>query len=78
MISQLRIYAINRGKLDDFVEGWKKFVYPLPAQYIAKTERCLIDPVRWGSRATPTTWSYSRIPMGSWKPNCWSHKPGGS
>ncbi len=29
MISQLRIYTINRGKLDAFVEGWKKFVYPL-------------------------------------------------
>ena len=29
MVSQLRIYTINRGKLDNFVEGWKKFVYPL-------------------------------------------------
>ena len=101
MISQLRIYTINRGKLDDFVEGWKKFVYPLhyqfgftipqswvirernefvwivsydgpedwdakqaayygsperaavdpvldPAQYIAKTERWIIDPVLSG------------------------------
>ena len=33
MISQLRIYTINRGKLDDFVEGWKKFVYPLHYQF---------------------------------------------
>lgn len=29
MVSQLRIYTINKGKLDEFVEGWKKFVYPL-------------------------------------------------
>ena len=33
MISQLRIYTINRGKLEDFVEGWKKFVYPLHYQF---------------------------------------------
>ena len=33
MISQLRIYTINRGKLDAFVEGWKKFVYPLHYQF---------------------------------------------
>jgi hypothetical protein len=33
MIPQLRIYTINRGKLDDFVEGWKKFVYPLHYQF---------------------------------------------
>jgi hypothetical protein len=29
MVSQLRIYTINKGKLDEFVEGWKKFVHPL-------------------------------------------------
>lgn len=29
MVSQLRIYTINKGKLDDFVAGWKKFVHPL-------------------------------------------------
>ena len=33
MIAQLRVYTINRGKLDDFVEGWKKFVYPLHYQF---------------------------------------------
>jgi len=33
MISQLRIYTINRGKLDDFVKGWEKFVYPLHYQF---------------------------------------------
>ena len=29
MVRQLRIYTINKGRLNDFVEGWKKFVYPL-------------------------------------------------
>ena len=107
MISQLRIYTINRGKLDDFLESWNKFVYPLhyhfgftipqawvirernefvwivsydgpedwdakqaayygsperaavdpeldPAQYIAKTERWLIDPVLPAGSANPS------------------------
>ena len=29
MVSQLRVYTINKGKLDDFVSGWKRFVHPL-------------------------------------------------
>lgn len=29
MPSQLRIYTINRGKLDDFVRAWSAGVYPL-------------------------------------------------
>ena len=29
MVSQLRIYTINKGKLDEFVKGWTEFVYPL-------------------------------------------------
>ena len=29
MVSQLRIYTINKGKLDDFVSGWTRFVHPL-------------------------------------------------
>lgn len=29
MTSQLRVYVISRGKLDDFVAAWKKGVYPL-------------------------------------------------
>ncbi len=33
MISQLRIYTINKGKLDEFVAGWKKFVYPLHLEH---------------------------------------------
>ena len=33
MISQLRIYTINRGKLDDFVKGWREFVYPLHLEF---------------------------------------------
>jgi len=29
MISQLRLYTINKGKLDDFVKAWAEGVYPL-------------------------------------------------
>lgn len=29
MISQLRIYTINRGQLDDFVQAWSAGVLPL-------------------------------------------------
>src|SRR2546427_13213266 len=29
MITQLRMYTINRGKMDDFVRAWKAGVYPL-------------------------------------------------
>ncbi len=29
MISQLRIYTINRGKLDDFIQAWRIGVAPL-------------------------------------------------
>lgn len=33
MPSQLRIYTINKGKLDDFVSAWKKGVYPLRLKF---------------------------------------------
>jgi len=29
MATQLRMYTINRGKMDDFVRAWKAGVYPL-------------------------------------------------
>jgi hypothetical protein len=29
MPTQLRIYTINRGRLDDFVAAWTKGIYPL-------------------------------------------------
>lgn len=29
MISQLRIFTINRGKMDDFLKAWSDGVYPL-------------------------------------------------
>ncbi len=29
MTTQLRMYTINRGKMDDFVRAWKAGVYPL-------------------------------------------------
>ncbi len=32
MVTQLRIYTINRGKLDDFVAAWKAAVLPLRRQ----------------------------------------------
>jgi len=28
-MTQLRMYTINRGKMDDFVRAWKAGVYPL-------------------------------------------------
>ena len=39
MISQLRIYTINKGKMDEFVEGWKKFVYPLHLKHGFRIDR---------------------------------------
>ncbi|MBI3975118.1 MAG: NIPSNAP family protein [Armatimonadetes bacterium] len=33
MPSQLRIYTINRGKLDDFVQAWSAGVYPLRRRF---------------------------------------------
>lgn len=32
-ISQLRIFTINRGKMDDFVQAWLEGVYPLRRKY---------------------------------------------
>lgn len=29
MVTQLRIYTINRGRMDDFVRAWHDGVYPL-------------------------------------------------
>ena len=29
MVSQLRIFTINRGKMDQFIEAWLQGVYPL-------------------------------------------------
>jgi NIPSNAP len=29
MITQLRVYTINKGRLDDFVKAWTAGVYPL-------------------------------------------------
>lgn len=33
MATQLRIYVINRGKMDDFVAAWLAGVYPLRRQH---------------------------------------------
>lgn len=30
---QLRIYTINRGRLDDFVDAWREGVYPLRLEH---------------------------------------------
>jgi hypothetical protein len=37
--SQLRIYTINRGSLDAFVDAWKRGVYPLRKQFGFNVER---------------------------------------
>ena len=29
MVSQLRIFTINRGRMDEFIEAWLEGVYPL-------------------------------------------------
>jgi hypothetical protein len=33
VVSQLRVYTINRSKLDAFVEAWQAGVYPLRHQH---------------------------------------------
>ncbi len=33
MVSQLRIYTINKGKLDEFVQAWAEGVYPLRIKF---------------------------------------------
>jgi hypothetical protein len=38
MIRQLRIYTINRGKLDEFIDGWTRFVHPLHLEHGFKIE----------------------------------------
>ena len=39
MIRQLRIYTINKGKMDEFVKGWLAGVYPLHLEHGYKIER---------------------------------------
>ena len=39
MVSQLRLYTINRGKMDDFVKAWTAGVYPLRLKHGFKIER---------------------------------------
>jgi hypothetical protein len=29
MVTQLRIYTINRGRMDDFLRAWRDGIYPL-------------------------------------------------
>lgn len=38
MVRQLRIYTINKGKLDEFIAGWTKFVHPLHLKHGFKIE----------------------------------------
>lgn len=33
MVTQLRVYTINRGKLDEFVAAWRAGVYPLRLEH---------------------------------------------
>ena len=39
MITQLRIYTINKGKMDEFVKGWLAGVYPLHLEHGYKIGR---------------------------------------
>jgi hypothetical protein len=38
MVRQLRIYTINKGKLDEFIAGWTRFVHPLHLEHGFKIE----------------------------------------
>lgn len=38
MTSQLRIYTINKGKLDEFISAWSKGVVPLRSKHGFKIE----------------------------------------
>ena len=33
VVTQLRIYTINRGRMDDFVRAWRDGIYPLRLRY---------------------------------------------
>ncbi len=33
MVTQLRLYTINKGKMADFVKGWTEGVYPLHLEH---------------------------------------------
>ena len=46
MIRQLRIYTINKGKMDEFVKGWLAGVYPLHLEHGYKIERAGVIPER--------------------------------
>ena len=46
MIRQLRIYTINKGRLDDFVKGWLEGVYPLHLEHGYRIERAGTIPER--------------------------------
>ena len=39
MVTQLRLYTINKGKMDDFVKGWTEGVYPLHLKHGFKIDR---------------------------------------
>ncbi len=39
MVTQLRLYTINRGKMADFVKGWTEGVYPLHLEHGFKIDR---------------------------------------
>lgn len=38
MVTQLRIYTINKGRLDDFVKAWREGVSPLRQKFGFKIE----------------------------------------
>ncbi len=64
MPAQLRLYTINKGKMDDFVAAWRKGVYPLWHKHGFRIERAGViqesnqimwvlshdDPVDWDAK----------------------------
>jgi len=39
MVSQLRVYTINKGMMDEFVKGWRELVYPLHLKHGFRIDR---------------------------------------
>ena len=42
MVSQLRVFTINRGKMDEFIEAWSQGVYPLRLKHGFKIEHAWV------------------------------------
>ncbi len=62
MTTQLRVYTINKGKLDEFVKVWRDGVYPLRQKFGFKIERAWTIPER-----NEFIWTMSYDGLGDWE-----------